>query len=76
MNACEAGRLTAATPLLDAGADLALLDNIRGWSALQWAEHRVTLDAAPPAAGTEPPSAAQRREHRALVELLKALGAQ
>jgi hypothetical protein len=31
-----------------------------------------TLDAAPPAVGAMPPSDAQRREHKALVALLKA----
>ena len=68
------GHLAAATLLLDAGADLALLDNA-GDSALTWAERRVVADAAPPAAGAEPPSAAQVMEHTALVALLKARGA-
>jgi hypothetical protein len=74
MGACDRGHLAAATLLLDAGADLALL-NIVGWSALRWAERCVALDAAPPAAGAAPPTAAQRREHKALVALLKARGA-
>ena len=34
------GHLAAVTLLLDAGADLALLDNA-GWSALRYAESRV-----------------------------------
>ena len=74
INACIEGHLAAATLLIDAGADLALLDNT-GHSALIWAERRVVRNAAPPAAGTKPPTAAQRREHKALVALLKARGA-
>ncbi len=69
MNACKAGHLVAATLLLDAGADQALLNNA-GWSALRWAERRVTLDAEPPAAGTGPLTALQRRKHKVLVTLL------
>jgi hypothetical protein len=72
--ACDAGHLAAATLLLDAGADLALLDNV-GDSALRCAERRVELDDEEPEEGAEPPTAAQRREHRALVKLLKARGA-
>ena len=74
ISACDNGHLAAATLLLDAGADLALLDNI-GWSALRCAEHRVELDDEEPDEGAEPPTAAQRREHKALVALLKARGA-
>ena len=62
------------TVLLDAGADVALLTNA-GTSALIWAERCVAADAAPPAAGATPPTAAQRREHKSLVALLKARGA-
>jgi hypothetical protein len=72
--ACIEGQLAAATLLLDAGADLALLTNA-GWSALRCAEHRVAADAAPPAAGAAPPTAAEVAEHKALVALLKARGA-
>ncbi len=72
--ACEEGRLAAATVLLDASADLALLSNA-GWSALRCAEQCVALDAAPPAEGAAPPTAAQSCEHKALVALLKARGA-
>jgi hypothetical protein len=46
-----------------------------GWSALIWAERCVAADAAPPAAGAEPPTVAQAAEHKALVQLLKARGA-
>jgi ankyrin repeat protein len=74
MDACSEGRLMAPTLLLDRGADLALLDNA-GRSALRWAELCVAHDAEPPAVGTEPPTAAQLREHRDLVALLKARGA-
>ena len=74
ISACDAGHLAAATLLLDTGADLALLNNA-GNSALIWAERRVAGDVAPPMAGTMPPTAAQRREHKALVKLLKARGA-
>jgi ankyrin repeat protein len=65
------GHLAAATVLLNAGAELALLDNA-GDSALQWAERCIAWDAAPPAAGAEPPTAAQVAEHKVLVALLKA----
>jgi hypothetical protein len=68
------GQLAAATLLLVASADLALLDNA-GSSALHCAEIRVELDDAEPAEGAEPPTATQRREHKALVALLKARGA-
>ena len=74
INACGAGRLAAATLLLDAGADTALLDN-GGWSALRWAEDRVVFDDEEPEEGEEPPTAAQAAEHKALVALLKARGA-
>ena len=74
INACDKGQLAAATLLLDAGADLALLDNV-GWSALRFAEQRVELDGGEPEEGKVPPTAAQRREHKALVALLKARGA-
>ena len=69
-SAPEASRL-AHTAHIALGANLALLDNA-GHSALWWAERRVELDAAPPAAGAAPVTAAQRKEHRALVALLKA----
>ena len=69
------GNLAAATLLLDAGADLALLDNV-GDSALSCAERRVESDDEEPDEDEEPPTAAQRREHKALVALLKARGAQ
>jgi len=72
--ACDKGHLAAATLLLDAGANLALVTN-GGHSALFYAERRVELDAAPPAAGAKPPTAAQVAEHKALVALLKARGA-
>jgi ankyrin repeat protein len=75
MQACDKGHLAAATLLLDAGADLALLSNA-GHSALAYAERRVARDAALPAAGAAPPTAAQVAEHAALVALLKARGAQ
>ncbi len=74
INACDKGHLAAATLLLDAGADLALLTNA-GWSALRYAERRIVRDAAPPAAGATPPTAAQVAEHKALAQLLKARGA-
>ena len=74
ISACGAGHLAAATLLLDAGADLALLTNA-GWSALRFAERRVAVDAAQPAAGAAPPTSAQIVEHKALVALLKARGA-
>ena len=74
INACDKGHLAAATLLLDAGADLALLTNA-GWSALRYAERRVELDDAEPDEGEEPPTAAQVAEHKALVALLKARGA-
>jgi hypothetical protein len=72
--ACENGQLAAATLLLDAGADLALLTN-GSWSALIWAERCVAPDAAPPVAGATPPTAAQVVGHKTLVQLLKARGA-
>jgi ankyrin repeat protein len=84
--ACSQGHLMAATILIGAGADLALLTNA-GQSALFWAEWRVQQDAvapaappaAPPAAGAAPTPAvvtpAQRAEHTALVAQLKLHGA-
>ena len=74
MNACSHGHLMAATILIGAGADLALLNNA-GESALRLAEELVARDAAPHAAGVAPPTAAQREEHKAIVALLKARGA-
>jgi len=74
LGACDSGHLAAATLLLDAGADLVLLDNA-GRAALRWAERRVQLDDEEPAEGAEPPTAAQRAEHKAVVALLKARGA-
>ena len=74
ISACENGQFAAATLLLDAGADLALLNNA-GWSALRYAERRVELDDEEPDEGEEPPTAAQVAEHKALVALLKARGA-
>ena len=74
LNASERGNLAAAMLLLDAGADLALLDNA-GWSALRWAERRVEINDEEPEEGEEAPTAAQRREHKALVKLLKKRGA-
>ena len=68
------GQLAAATLLLDAGADVALLTNT-GRSALLWAERRMQLDDEEPEEGAEPPTAAQRAEHKAVVALLKARGA-
>ena len=57
------------------GQAIDVLLNNAGESALQWAEYRVVVDAAPPAAGAEPPAAAQVAEHKALVALLEARGA-
>jgi ankyrin repeat protein len=86
IDACAQSHLMAATFLIGAGADLALVNNA-GRSALFHAEHRVRQDvhapaappAAPPAAGAAPPPAvvteAQRAEHKALVAVLKAHGA-
>ena len=75
MNACSHGHLMAATILIGAGADLALLSNA-GRSALRLAEWRVAQDAAPPAAGAAPPpTAAQREEHKLVVTMLKMHGA-
>ena len=71
---CAEGHLAAATLLLDAGADLTLLDN-EGDSALSCAEFRVWLDDEDedePDEGDEAPTAAQRREHKAVVALLEA----
>ena len=84
--ACLQGHLMAATILIAAGANLALLNNA-GHSALFYAERRVWIDArsplaapaAPPAAGAAAPPAvvtsAQRAEHKALVAMLKGHGA-
>ena len=74
MWACSLGHLMAATILIGAGADLALLDNA-GRSALRHAETRVAQDAVPPAAGVAPPTAAQCSEHRSLIAVLAAHGA-
>jgi ankyrin repeat protein len=74
MGACDSGHLASATLLLDAGADLALL-NSGGWSALRYAKDRVERDNEESEEGAEPPTAAQRREHKALVALLKQRGA-
>jgi ankyrin repeat protein len=74
IRACTGGHLAAATLLLDAGADPTLRFN-NGASVLQCAEGRVKLDDEEPEEGEEPPTAAQRREHKALVRLLKKRGA-
>ena len=74
ISACDNGHLAAATLLLDAGADLALLD-VDSDAALWWAENLVQLDDEEPEDGAKPPTAAQRAEHEALVALLKARGA-
>jgi hypothetical protein len=73
--ASEFGRLAAATLLIvEHGADINRLDN-NGRSALRWAKHRVTLDAAAPPAGAQPPSDAERAEHEQLVAFLESRGA-
>jgi len=73
--ACMYGRLAAATLLIvEHGADINRLDN-NGRSALRWAKHRVTLDAAAPPAGAQPPSDAERAEHEQLVAFLESRGA-
>jgi len=74
MYACLEGHLMAVTLLIGHGANLAVLSNV-GNSALQYAEWRVAQDAAPPAAGAAPATAAQREQHLALVALLKASAA-
>jgi ankyrin repeat protein len=74
VDACIEGHLAAATLLLDAGADPALLNN-GGWSALRLAERRVEIDGEEPEEGEEAPTAAQVEEHKALVALLKARSA-
>ena len=68
MDACSQGHLMAATLLIGLGADLALLNNA-GDSALRLAEMRVEQD------DEDAPTAAQRKEHAALVKLLKERGA-
>ena len=70
MDACGKGHLLAATLLIGHGANLALL-NIAGRSALRLAERRVALDAAQPAAGAAPATAAAHKEHKRVVALLK-----
>ena len=74
IGACDPGILAAARVLLDAGADLTLRDHA-GWSALDYAEDRVERDDEEPDEDEEAPTAAQRREHKALVRLLKKRGA-
>jgi hypothetical protein len=74
MLACKEGHLMAAAALIGLGADLALLSNA-GASALRCAEGCVARDAAPPAAGAAPASAALLKEHEQVVALLKVLGA-
>jgi hypothetical protein len=74
IHACARGRLAAATALLDAGADHALLDR-NGRSARRFAERRVERDDEEPAEGVAPPTDEERAEHLQLVELLEARGA-
>ena len=69
-DACAEGQLMAATILIGAGANLALLNNA-GRSALVIAERLVRRDAAPPAAGAEPVAPALREKHKAIVAMLK-----
>ena len=71
--ACVKGHLMAATILIAAGADLALLDNY-GNSALRLAEW-PEMDDEEPSERDNTPTAAQREEHKALVRLLKERGA-
>ena len=71
--ACENGHLAAATLLIvEHGAAINHLDN-DGWSALRWAKECVRLDAGEPDEGEEPPTAAQRAEHKKL-KFLKSHG--
>jgi ankyrin repeat protein len=70
MDACSQGHLMAATILIGHGADLALLNNA-GRSALRLAEEVVARDAAPRPAGAAPPTVAQRKQHKAIVAMLK-----
>ena len=70
LGACQNGQLEAAALLLGAGADLALLDE-RGRSALRLAEELVYIDDI----DDIPPPSKQRREHKALVQLLRERGA-
>ena len=74
MLACLKGHLMAATILIGHGADLALLNNA-GESALRLAEELVASDEEEPGEDEAPPTAAQRKEHKALVALLEGLGA-
>ena len=74
MKACVKGHLMAATLLIAHGADVNLL-NHAGVSALRLAERLVARDAAPPAAGTEAPTAAQKAEQKKVVVELKNHGA-
>ena len=71
MKACVKGHLMAATLLIAHGADVNLL-NHAGVSALRLAERLVARDAAPSAAGAAAPTAAQKKEHKQVVALLKA----
>jgi serine/threonine-protein phosphatase 6 regulatory ankyrin repeat subunit B len=70
LGACQKGHLEAAARLLGAGADLALLDE-RGRSALRLAEELANFDDI----DIIPPPDEQRREHKALVQLLRERGA-
>jgi ankyrin repeat protein len=72
--ACLQGHLMAATILIAAGADLALVNNA-GRSALFYAEQRVQQDALAPPGAADPPPVKAQREHKALVALLRVCGA-
>ena len=75
--ACMFGYLGAATVLVGAGASLEPRSNI-GVSALGWALRRKRKsEGGEPedAGGDAPPSEAQKEQHRALVAMLRALGA-
>ena len=75
MYACAEGHLLAATTLIDAGADLSLL-NHAGDSALGSAEARVEADGEEREDGDEEaPTVAQKAENEQLVAMLKARGA-
>jgi len=74
--ACMFGYISAATVLVGAGASLAPRSN-NGFSALGWAQRRVWQDeeGLSDEGGDEPPTAAQKKAHKALVAMLQALGA-
>ena len=75
MWACMDGRLAAATLLIvEHGADINRLDD-DGRSALYWAKRQVKEDDEDPDEGEQPPSAAERAEHKKLVAFLKSRGA-